>query len=241
MTPQPSPECASLGESIPLTSIVTLPEMQPRDKGLNLATLRRYKQAMEAGEVFPPILLARVNDALVLVDGWHRLEAMRELGLWEAVAEVRVARSMAEARLWGYEANRKHGLPLTTAERREMFRAYLKADRHRGRRRGQFKSYREMGEELGIPKSTLAKWTLKDAPRLARALAEGNRFGGSRRGGAREASPERRLAGEAHRALDEAAATIPGVVDAEERWALLEKVRGLVAALEGGDLQRPMF
>ncbi len=228
-------------KTVSLASIVTLPEMQPRDKGLNLATVRRYKQAMEAGEMFPPILLAQVNGALVLADGWHRLEAMRALGLWEAVAEVRDAGSMTEVRLWGYEANRKHGLPLTKAELREMFRAYLKAGRHKGRRRGQFKSYREMGEELGIPKSTLVAWTRQDAPALAKALAEGNPFGGTGRGGAREASPEQRLAGEAHRALDEAGAAIPGVVDAEERWRLLEKARGLVEALEGGDLQRPMF
>jgi hypothetical protein len=31
------------------------------------------------------------------------------------------------------------------------------------------------------------------------------------------------------------------VVDAEERWRLLEKVQELLDALEGGDLQRPMF
>ena len=107
MSPQPYPESGALGQTITLASIVTLPEMQPRTIGLHLPTLRRYKQAMEAGEVFPPILLAGVNGALVLVDGWHRLEAMRALGLWEGVAEVRNADSMAEARLWGYEANRK--------------------------------------------------------------------------------------------------------------------------------------
>ena len=238
MPVEPLPEGVS---SVPFARIVTLCEMQPRDKGLHRATVRRYSQAMEAGEVFPPILLARVNGALVLADGWHRLEAALGLGRWEVEAEIRVADSLAEARLWGYEANRKHGLPLTKAELREMFRVYLKAGRHKGRRRGQFKSYREMGEELGIPKSTLAAWTQCDSPSLARALAEGNRFGGTGRGGARETSPERRLAGEAHRALDAAGAAIPGVIDPDERWALLEKARGLVEALEGGDLQRPMF
>lgn len=238
MPPEPWPDGTS---TVPIASILTLPEMQPREKGLNRATLRRYKQALEAGGIFPPIILARVNDALILADGWHRLAAMQELGWWQVEAEVRVAQSIAEARLWGYEANRKHGLPLTKVELREMFRVYLKADRHKGRRRGQFKSYREMAAELGIPKSTLAAWTRQDAPSLARALAEANPFGGSRRGGAREAGPERRLAEEAHRALDMAAASIPGVVDSEERWRLLEKVQGLVEELEGGELQRPMF
>ena len=134
-----------------------------------------------------------------------------------------------------------HGLPLTKAELREMFRVYLKAGRHRGRRRGQFKSYREMAAELGIPKSTLAAWTLQDAPSLARTLSDGNRFGGYNRGGAREVLPERWLYLEAHRALDLAAAAIPGVADAEQRWALLAKVRSLVDALKGGELQKPMF
>lgn len=227
--------------TVPIASILTLPEMQPREKGLNRATLRRYKQAMEAGEVFPPILLARVNDALILADGWHRLVAMQELGWWQVEAEVRVAASIEEARLWGYEANRKHGLPLTKAELKAMFRVYLKAGRHRGRRRGHFKSYREMAAELGIPKTTLASWTAQYAPALARVLADANPYGGSNRGGAREAGPERRLAIEAHHALDRAAAAIPGVVDAEERWTLLEKAQVLVDILEEGELQRPIF
>ncbi len=191
--PQLPPEDSPSTETVQFANIVTLPEMQPRNNGLNLATVRRYKQAMEAGETFPPILLGRFNGALVLADGWHRLEAMTERGLWEAVAEVRYVSSMAEAKLWGYEANRKHGLPLTKAELREMFRVYLKAKRHHGRSRGQFKSYREMAAELGIPKSTLASWTQSDAPALARALGKGNPYGGSGRGGAREAGPERRL------------------------------------------------
>lgn len=238
VSPEHWPEGAS---TIPIESILTLPEMQPRDKGLNPATVRQYKQAMEAGAVFPPILLARVNGAVLLADGWHRLAAMQQRGQWQVEAVVRDTHTLAEARLWGYEANRKHGLPLTKAELREMFRVYLKAERHKGKRRGQFKSYREMGVELGIPKSTLAVWTQQDAPALARALAEAHSFGGSRRGGAREARPERRLAEEANRALDVAAAAIPGVVDGEERWTLLEKAQGLVEALENGALQRPMF
>jgi hypothetical protein len=238
MTLKPPPEELV---TVSLASILSLPDMQPRVKGQDRAVVRRYRQAMDAGEVFPPILLAKVNDALLLVDGWHGLEAMLAIGLWQTDALVRVADSMAEARLWAYEANRKHGLPLTNAERREMFRVYLKAKRHHGRRRGQFKSYREMGEELGIPKSTLAAWTLQDAPVLAKALAEGRPYGGSNRGGAREEGPERRLAREAHSALALAAASIPGIVNGEERWMLLEKVQRLVEVLEHGPLQKPMF
>lgn len=240
MNQQTIPELAR-GESVPLASIVTLPDLQPREKGTSPATLRRYKQAMEAGEVFPPILLARVNGALILADGWHRLEAMKALGLWEAVAEIRDAFSIAEVRLWGFESNRKHGLPLTKSELRAMYTAYRKAGRHKGRRRGQFKSYREMAAELGIPKSTLASWTWQDAPALARALAGELSGGASRRGGAREAGPGRRLANEAHMALDAAGAAIAGVVDAEERWRLLDKVKQLAATLGEGDVQEPMF
>ena len=237
----PRPAGSTSGETVALASIVLLPEMQPRTKGLNRATVLRYKQAMEAGDVFEPILVARFDGALVLADGWHRLEAMLELGLWQAVVEVREADSIAEARLWGYDANRKHGLPLAKGELREMYRVYLKAGRHHGLKRGQLKSYRQMAAELGIPKSTLLTWTEKDAPALARALGESNHFGGTARGGAREAGPGRRLALEAHRALDEAAAAIPGVVDAQERWRLWDKVQGLVKVLEAGALQRPMF
>lgn len=52
---------------------------------------------------------------------------------------------------------------------------------------------------------------------------------------------ERRLAVEAHAALDAAAALVPGVMCGEQRWRLLGKARRLVEMLEGGELQRPMF
>ena len=49
------------------------------------------------------------------------------------------------------------------------------------------------------------------------------------------------LAQVAGEALDEAAAAIAGVGDPQERWRLLEQAKGIVAVLEAGDLQKPMF
>lgn len=228
-------------ESVSVKDIVLLPEMQPRTSGYHLPTLRKYRDAMDAGDEFPPILLARFEGALVLVDGWHRLEAQQRLGRFEVVAQVREAESREEAKLWAFEANRKHGLPLKKTELREMFRVYLKAGRHRRQKGRRFKSYREMAEELGIPKSTIANWTRQDAPALAKALSESQPFACGRRGGAREVSAGKRLARVASGALDEAAAAIAGVGDPQERWRLLEQAQGIVRALEEGNLQRPMF
>jgi hypothetical protein len=45
---------------------------------LNQRVIKDYAMAARHGTL-PPIRLARVNGALMLVDGWHRLEAAKQL------------------------------------------------------------------------------------------------------------------------------------------------------------------
>jgi len=241
-----SPPAGNL-TTVGLRNILRLPEMQPRIKGCDRATVDRYEKAMRSSgtDNFPPITLALFNGSYILVDGWHRMDALERLGEWQTIADVRIAKSLAEARLWAFQANQKHGLPLTDKDRREMFRAYITSRAHHmeiGRaRRIRLKSYREMEEELGLPKSTLARWMRQDFPAVARSLAERDGSPAGMRGGKRTGAKLNSLASSARKSLDAAAAAIPGVTEATDRFELLQKARAIVEILEHGPLEEPLF
>jgi hypothetical protein len=224
--------------TIPLSGIVRLDDMQTRLKGTDPALARQYKEAMDAGHNFPPITLVREGDAFILVDGWHRVMAMEMLGQLTADAEIHPDVSPEVMRLMAYEGNARHGLGPTRPERREMFRAYLKAKRHHKKRKGTFKSYSEMGADLGLPKSTVAAWTRADAPSLAAALG-GKAVGAAR--GRQGPTTADRLAVEAVNSLEGAIAATRGITDGEVRWRLLAQAQGWVDELQLGPLNAPVL
>src|SRR5262249_47718552 len=45
------------------------------------AAIRRYATVYKSGGEMPPIRLAKVDNTLRLVDGWHRLQARKSMGL----------------------------------------------------------------------------------------------------------------------------------------------------------------
>lgn len=120
------------------------------------AALRRYSDALKAGQEFPPVELARLDGGLFLVDGAHRVEAYRLAGLDEISARISDM-TRAEVQWASASRNMKHGVPLRRPEKRRVFAAYMAAGRYKVGR-SKYKSYRDMGEDLGIPFSTLRNW-----------------------------------------------------------------------------------
>jgi hypothetical protein len=117
----------------------------------------------------PPLTVARVNGALVLVDGWHRLGALHQIGRWEA--EVNVVDATERETYWlAARANLTHGLPLKPRELRKVFRSYVRARQHRDGDR--IKSYREIAEETGgnCGHTTVRNWMFSDFPKIAREM-----------------------------------------------------------------------
>lgn len=224
--------------TILLSDIVRLADMQTRLKGTDTALARQYKEAMDAGHDFPPITLVREGGAFILVDGWHRVMAMEMRGQHITDAEIHPDVSPEVMRLMAYEGNARHGLGPTRLERREMFRAYLKAKRHHKKRKGTFKSYGEMGADLGLPKSTVATWTRADAPKLADAL--GGKAKGATRGRQGPTMADR-LAIEATNSLAGAIAATRGITDGDVRWHLLVQARGWIDELQRGPLNAPVL
>lgn len=214
-----------------IAALVVLPEMQLRAK-TDPGTIKRYAQAMRSGVEFPPILAADLDGAFILVDGFHRVAAMQSLGIRQTPADVRPVSTLEDARWLAARANLTHGLPLKAGERREVFRAYVRASQHRrGGKRGALKSYRDMAADLGgMAHTTLRNWTKRDFPSVFRALGGDD---GPAPGGLPDTEPSGQIfAREASEALDKAIAALPGVTDAADRGLLLEKVEALKAAIE---------
>jgi hypothetical protein len=163
----PSPPRAVL---VPIANIVLRPEWQVR-QAMNHRVINTYVTATIHGKM-PPIRLGRVNGALMLVDGWHRLAAAKRIEREDITA---VIEDMTEdqARWAAAEANTMHGLQLKPGEKRAVFRRYVQTKQHQD---GQhFKSYRDIARELhGIAgKSSLQRWMEIDFPKVAAKMNSG--------------------------------------------------------------------
>ena len=153
-------------------------------KRLDQQALNRYT-AQYRGEsgraTLPPIEVADIDGVLFVVDGWHRLEAAKRADL--DCLDVTVVTSDASQAAWcAATANMKHGVPLKRAELRSVFRAYVRAGKHR--RGTGLRSYRQIAQDLHdtVRHTTVRNWMTKDFPNIARRYrpeeAHGNEAAG---------------------------------------------------------------
>ncbi len=70
---------------VPISQIVIDDRLQPRCDGLSD---EHVASLMETPETWPPIVLARCNSGLFLIDGFHRHEAARRLGAGALTAAI---------------------------------------------------------------------------------------------------------------------------------------------------------
>lgn len=134
---------------------------------LDPKTVDRYASAYLSGAEMPPIQVAKVNSALVLIDGWHRIAALEKLGSPYAEAVI-IETTIQEAAWLAAKANIAHGLPLKKSEIKNAFKAYVKGKQYLDAR-GKLKSYRTMAQELGgvVHYTTIRNWMRHYFPRLS--------------------------------------------------------------------------
>jgi hypothetical protein len=132
--------------AVTLAEVTIDPSIQPRISGLN----RDHVEAlMSWQDELPPVLLARREGRLVLVDGFHRFARSQNLGEEEILAVVVDLPPDTDLRELAFELNRKHGLPLTLAD--------CRAEAARQLRRTPEISDREVGRRCGLTQPTVAK------------------------------------------------------------------------------------
>lgn len=83
---------------------------------MNEETIQEYLADMKDGVVFDPIKVVNTREAKYLVDGYHRVEAMKRLGLNEVEALV-IPGTKALALREAIGANAKHGLKRTNEDK----------------------------------------------------------------------------------------------------------------------------
>jgi hypothetical protein len=162
--------------TVSLDALVMLPANQIREQ-MCLKTVRHYAELMRGGEKFVPIKVAMVDatdeaKGFLLVDGWHRVHAAQRNSLRDIQAVVVTPSGPEEIPWLSAEANRRHGLRLSRLDKRNVFKAYVRAKKHRTGRGNAIKSAREMEKDLNgiVSRHQLPKWMQSDFPAIYRAM-----------------------------------------------------------------------
>ena len=156
-------------ETIDISTILIDDRFQIR-KSTERAAIARYSKAYTAGKELPPIKLVRVGDALILADGFHRCEALRQIG--KLSVDAIINHGTERDVLWiGAQSNLENGLHLRSSEIRGVFHSYIDAGQHIGKH-GKLKSYREIAADLGNARGhvTIRNWMKKDYPRIFKRM-----------------------------------------------------------------------
>lgn len=90
--------------------------LYPRMK-VGWLTAYQYAQAMKAGSVFPPILVGLFEGKHYVVDGWHRIEAMKLLKEEHVQAMVKRFKRFEDMFAEAVKMNSAHGRPLSVQEK----------------------------------------------------------------------------------------------------------------------------
>lgn len=90
---------------------------QARFKALDENVVIQYAEATARGDVFPAIVVYRVGDRYLVIDGNHRTAAFDLNDRNDAVAYVVDDPSPAQVTTLTFEANTRHGLPTSQDER----------------------------------------------------------------------------------------------------------------------------
>ena len=133
-------------KELSVASIRVLRDLQPREVPQDDQTVKAYAIDMRAGDTFPPVLVGNIKGAFYLLDGFHRLAACQKAKRKTIVAKVSVL-TKEEALLVALQANAKHGLSYSNADKRRMLELYCQGRLHL-RPDGTVRSLRSISESL---------------------------------------------------------------------------------------------
>jgi ParB-like nuclease domain len=150
---------------VPLTAIIRREAWQVR-LALTVGAVTRYAAIYKTGGAMEPVRLARIGEALVLIDGAHRIEARRRNGAKD-VAAIITPMTEGAAQWASASANLTHGESLKRSELRAVFRHYMATGQHRNGR-SKVKSLRDVVTDIpGVGSHvSIGKWMRADFPAI---------------------------------------------------------------------------
>ncbi|MDR1384648.1 MAG: hypothetical protein LBJ67_12520 [Planctomycetaceae bacterium] len=120
---------------------------------LNEEIVKEYAEAMEAGTVFPAILVFydEPHDQFILAEGFHRLAAHNKVKPNEMILAEQRLGTIDDARWASIGANQSHGLRRTNADKRNAVKQALLHPK------GENLSDRQIGQHVGVHHDTVGK------------------------------------------------------------------------------------
>jgi hypothetical protein len=110
-------------KTVKIKNIIDDDAIYPREQ-TNWHKILNYKNDMEAGCKFPPIKLGSFNKKLYLVDGEHRIQALKQLGIDEVDAEIQDYTSLLDMKKDAAFINSRHGLGLNRYDQSRVYRRF---------------------------------------------------------------------------------------------------------------------
>ena len=218
--------------TVNLAAVVRRETWQVR-QALIPGAVKRYAAIYKTGGAMEPVQLARIGEALVLIDGTHRIEARQRLGLMDVEAIITVM-SETQAQWAAASANLTHGEGLKVKELRAVFGHYVQTGQHRSGQR-KVKSLRDIVRDIpGVASHvSIGKWMKADFPEVyAKHYAS--------KGGDAFVIPEKGLPKPSQRALDfaaidghlqQVAALSKTMRGGGDRQAIIERTRAMLEAI----------
>jgi len=108
---------------IPIRDITTSTDTQARVQ-LRDATIREYAELVADGTAFPPVVVFTDGSSYWLADGFHR-HAAHKLAGQETIRAIVKLGSKRDATRYACQANGKHGLPMSVADKRRAVELML--------------------------------------------------------------------------------------------------------------------
>ncbi len=139
-----------------IKDIVTDSKLYPRSH-TNHYTSSRYYNALRAGAIFPPISVAKKGGKYILIDGAHRIEALKGIKEQFVQAEIYEGLTDEEIYLKSIELNSAHGKPFETFEVVEIARR-LREEFHM--------SSEQVSEIIRIPADEIDNFVAKRMTRI---------------------------------------------------------------------------
>jgi hypothetical protein len=110
--------------NVKIEELTADPSLQPRISGIDADHVRALEETPES---WPPLKVVQQDGTYLLVDGFHRLEAARNLGLESIRVEVVDTPADGDLRELAFALNAAHGRPLSLADRRAFVDWLLRA------------------------------------------------------------------------------------------------------------------
>lgn len=126
-------------------------------------TVQSYAEDLRNGAIFPPITVFHDGECFYLADGFHRVEAMSQVGTDVVQADVREG-TKRDALLYSVGANATNGLRRTNADKRKSVRMLLQDP--------EWASWSDVqiGNACGVSDKTVAKYRMSassEIPKIA--------------------------------------------------------------------------